>query len=339
MKSKTIDRSIITPLVFLWLVVAQNAWAEEAYFGTVSKASTNNPLATMEAFNYQNEYAGELYASAITGFDEARSPAEAEEEEEAEYTKSTAKFTNAEALALAKKAQNPIANMRSFKFQNNNNFDIGPDDGTQSIVNMMPILPFQLSDDVLLITRTILPVMTQPDVLTPEGEGRVAGLGDATVNLFFSPMQSDITWGVGPSFLIPTATDEALGSEKWGAGISAIMLDSPGRWVYGGIASNVWSTGGSGEQDVNLFTLQYFINYNFDGGWYMMTSPIMTANWEADDDNRWTVPIGAGFGKLFKVGSQAMTAQVSAYKNVITPDDHGADWQLRAMVMWMFPRK
>lgn len=337
MKPETICESIITLLALLGLVATSNAWAKEAYPGTAFKAPVNYPLATMEPFNYQNDYTGELYASALTGSEETRSPTEVEEEPE--YTKSTGKFTNAEALELAKKAQNPIANMRSFKFQNNNNFDIGPDDGTQSIVNVMPILPFQLSDDVLLISRTIIPVMTQPGVLTPEGEGRVAGLGDATLNLFLSPMNSDVTWGVGPSFLIPTATDEALGSDKWGAGISAILLDTPGRWVYGGIASNVWSTGGSGEQDINLFTLQYFINYNFDGGWYVMTSPIMTANWEADHDNRWTVPIGAGFGKLFKVGSQPMTAQVSAYKNVITPDDHGAGWQLRAMVMWMFPRK
>ena len=100
----------------------------------------------------------------------------------------------------------------------------------------------------------------------------------------------------------------------------------------------MWSVGGSGEQDVNLFTLQYFINYNFDHGWYMMTSPIITADWEADTDHRWTVPMGLGVGKLMKIGGQALTFQVSGYTNVITPDDYGADYQVRAMLMFMFPR-
>ncbi len=255
-----------------------------------------------------------------------------------EVARSDGKMTDAEMLALAKKAQNPIANMRSFKFQNNTNLGLGPDDSTQNMLNLMPILPFELTDDILVITRTILPVVSQPDFLTPIGEGRVDGIGDASFQAFFSPMQSDVTWGVGPSFLIPTASDDSLGSEKWGAGISAILLDTPGRWVYGGIVSNVWSTGGTGEKDVNLLTLQYFINYNFDHGWYVMTSPIITADWEADSDHRWTVPIGLGFGKLFKVGSQNMTAQVSGYSNIITPDDYGAEWQVRAMLMFMFPK-
>ena len=93
------------------------------------------------------------------------------------------------------------------------------------------------------------------------------------------------------------------------------------------------------ERDTNLLTLQYFVNYNFDGGWNALTSPIMTADWEADSDHRWTVPIAGGFGKLFKIGSQPVTAQLSACKNVITADDYGPDWKVRAMMLWMFPRK
>ncbi len=253
--------------------------------------------------------------------------------------KNSGKMTAEQTLALAKKAQNPIANMRSFKFQNNTNLGLGPDDSTQNMLNLMPILPFKLNEDILVITRTVVPVVSQPDFLTPVDDGRTNGLGDTTFSSFFSPMKSDVTWGVGPIFLLPTATDDALGQDKWGGGVSAILLDTPGRWVYGGIVSNVWSLGGSGDDDVNLFTLQYFINYNFDHGWYMMTSPIITADWEADSDHRWTVPIGLGFGKLMKIGSQPLTAQISGYTNIVTPDDYGADWQVRAMLMFMFPRK
>jgi hypothetical protein len=238
---------------------------------------------------------------------------------------------------LAKAAQNPIANMISLPFQNNTNIGIGANDETQNIMNIQPVWPFSINDEWNLITRTIVPIVSQPDVFT--GEGRVNGIGDATFTAFLSPKDSgDITWGAGPVFLLPTATDDALGSDKWGAGISAVALMMPGKWVIGSLVSNVWSVGGSGEQDINLFTWQYFINYNMDNGWYLTTAPIITANWEADSDHRWTVPFGGGFGKLFKIGNQPVNAQISAYNNVITPDDYGAEWQVRAMVQFLFPK-
>jgi len=241
--------------------------------------------------------------------------------------------------ALAKKAQNPVANMRSVQFQNNTNLGTGPDNATQNMLNIIPVVPIKLSKDLLLITRTIVPITSQPDFLTPEGEGRINGLGDTTFSSFISPMAAQsTTWGVGPIFLVPTATDDALGADKWGAGITAITLATPGNWVYGGIASNVWSVGGPGEQDINLFSFQYFINLNFDHGWYAMTSPIITANWEADSDHRWTLPVGGGMGKIVKLGKQPVNFQLSAYKNVMTPDDYGSSWQVRTLVMLMFPK-
>ena len=238
---------------------------------------------------------------------------------------------------LAKAAQNPIANLISLPFQNNTNTGIGANDETQNIMNVQPVWPVMLNDEWNLITRTIVPIVSQPDIFT--GEGRVNGIGDTTFTAFLSPTDSgEITWGAGPVFLLPTATDDVLGSEKWGAGISAVALAMPGKWVIGSLVSNVWSVGGSGEQDINLFTWQYFVNYNMDNGWYLTTAPIITANWEADSDHRWTVPFGGGVGKLFKIGDQPINAQVSAYNNVITPDDFGAEWQVRAMVQFLFPK-
>lgn len=119
---------------------------------------------------------------------------------------------------LAKQARNPVADLISLPFQNNTNFGIGPDDETQNILNIQPVLPFSLSENWNLVTRTILPVVSQPNFLT-NGEGRTNGLGDTTFTGFFSPKDSTkLTWGVGPVFLIPTATDDRMGSDKWGAG-------------------------------------------------------------------------------------------------------------------------
>lgn len=244
--------------------------------------------------------------------------------------------SEAELESLAKTAQNPLATMISLPFQNNTNLNIGPNDSSQNILNIQPVWPFKVNDDWNLITRTIIPVVSNPDVLT--GEGRVDGVGDTIFTSWFSPNDSgEITWGVGPVFLLPTATKDSLGQDTWGAGLSAVVLAMPGDWVVGSLFSNVWSVG-SGDADINLFTWQYFINYNLDDGWYLVSAPIITANWEADSDHRWTVPFGGGVGKIFRVGKQPINAQLSLYNNVVTPDDYGSEWQVRAQVQFMFPK-
>jgi len=250
---------------------------------------------------------------------------------------------------LAKQAQNPIANMISLPFQNNTNFGIGPDnDEVQNVLNIQPVIPFSINDNWNLITRTIVPIISQPDFYTG-GDGRITGLGDITFSAFFSPKDSaKLTWGVGPIFLFPTATDgplggisedggESLGSDKWGAGASVVLLAMPGKWVVGSLFSNVWSFAGSGDQDINLFTWQYFLNYNLPKGWYLTSAPIITANWEADSDNTWTIPFGGGFGKIFKIGKQPINGQVQAFYNVEKPEN-GPDWQLRLQLQFLFPK-
>jgi len=96
--------------------------------------------------------------------------------------------------------------------------------------------------------------------------------------------------------------------------------------------------GGSGNRDVNLFTWQYFINYNLPRGWYLSSAPIITANWEADSGNVWTVPFGGGGGKIFRIGKQPMNAQVQAFYNVLKPD-LGPQWQLRLQLQFLFPKR
>lgn len=240
------------------------------------------------------------------------------------------------AEALAKAAQNPIANMISLPIQNNMDFGLGPKEGFKNTTNIQPVYPFELGDDWNLITRTIVPVIYQSELV--EGAGSAFGLGDTSMTGFFSPSDGGaVTWGVGPVFLLPTATDDLLGADKWGAGPSLIVLTMPGKWVIGGLLSNIWSVAGSGDNDINLFTFQYFVNYNFDKGWYFTSAPIINANWEAESGEQWTVPFGGGFGRVFKVGKQPINMQASAYWNAVKPT-YGADWQLRLQVVWLFPK-
>lgn len=238
---------------------------------------------------------------------------------------------------LARAVQNPVSDLISLPLQNNINFDVGPEEKTQNILNIQPVWPVALNDDWKLITRTILPVISQPEFVP--GDGRTNGIGDTTFTAFLSPRQPGgrLIWGAGPVLLLPTASDDVLGQDKWGLGPSAVFLTMRGPWVIGSLFSNVWSVGGSGDQDVNLFTWQYFINYNLPNGAYITSAPIITANWESDSGDKWTVPFGGGVGKIFRVGSQAMNAQASAYYNVEKPK-YGADWQLRLQLQFLFPK-
>ena len=137
--------------------------------------------------------------------------------------------------------------------------------------------------------------------------------------------------------LIPTSTDDALGVGEWGAGLSAVFLGMPGNWVVGSLFSNVWSFTNEEDRRVNLFTWQYFINYNFPNGAYLTSQPIITANWEAESGDEWTVPFGGGVGKVTKFGKQPVNLSAQAYYNVEKPQ-FGADWQLRLQMQFLFPK-
>ena len=245
---------------------------------------------------------------------------------------------------LAKAAQNPVADMISLPFQNNTYFGIGPDgDDVANVLNIQPVYPINLSEQWNVITRTIVPIVYVPD-LTPglpgqsPGGSSEFGLGDIQFTAFLSPAKpKELIWGLGPVFRFPTATDELLGARKWSAGPSAVALRSHGHWTYGALAQNLWSFAGSGDQSVNQLLIQPFVNYNMADGWYLTSAPIITANWEVSSDDRWTVPIGGGIGKIFHLGHQPMNAQLQAFYNVETPDA-GPEWTLRFQIQLLFPR-
>lgn len=245
------------------------------------------------------------------------------------------------AADLAKAAQNPIAAMISVPFQNNTNFNVGPKDRTQNVLNIQPVIPVDLSAEWNLVTRTIIPVISQPEFVP--GDGRTDGLGDVQFSAFFSPKAATASgwiWGAGVIAQLDTATDDVLGAGKWGLGPTAVALKMDGPWVFGGLINNVWSVAGDDDRpDVNAMLIQPFVNYNFPDkpGRYLTFAPVITANWEADSDDRWTVPVGLGIGQITKWGKQPVNLQASTYYNVEAPDN-GADWQLRLQVQFLFPK-
>ena len=240
---------------------------------------------------------------------------------------------------LAKATQNPVADLISLPLQNNLDYDIGPFSRARYTLNVEPVIPQPLTADWNLITRIIVPIVYQPDI-TQVSDG-TSGLGDFNPTLFLAPSRPGrLIWGLGPTFQLPTATQQALGSGKWSIGPAAVALAQPHPWTVGVLVQNLWSFAGEDARpDVNQFLLQYFVNFNLDHGWYLTSQPILTANWEAEGGDEWIVPFGGGLGKIFKLGAQAMNGQVAAYWNAITPDQTPSPtWQLRVQVAFLFPK-
>jgi hypothetical protein len=240
---------------------------------------------------------------------------------------------------LAKAAQNPVAAMISVPFQNNTNFGYGPESDVQNVLNIQPVWPLSLSPKWNVISRTIVPVLYQPDLVA--SDGGTFGISDINETLFLSPVGAGkVIWGLGVTATFPTTSDHRLGSEKWSAGPALVVLTMPGKWVLGFLTNNQWSYAGADSRaDVNAFLLQYFVNYNLQRGWYLTSSPINTAAWDADSEDRWTVPVGGGVGKIFKAGEQALNAQAGVYFNALKPDNLAtSDWTLRLQLQLLFPK-
>src|SRR5207248_2720854 len=200
---------------------------------------------------------------------------------------------------LQKAVQNPVASLISFPLQNNTNFDLGPNRRIQNVLNLQPVIPLHITPNWNLIVRWITPVISQPDIT--QKDTSIFGFGDMLPTFFFSPANTTkLVWGAGPAFLLPSATNRALGQGKVGIGPSVVVLVQPSHWTIGALVNNVWSVAGpSSRPDVNQMTLQYFVNYNLTKGWYLTSSPILTANWEAVKGNQWVVPVGGGAGRVF----------------------------------------
>ena len=240
---------------------------------------------------------------------------------------------------LAKLAQNPVGNLISVPFQNNTNLNFGPEKGNQNILNIQPVIPIEVDKDWNIITRTIVPLIWMPS-LGPDTPAK-SGIGDIQFSAFLSPATpGHWIWGVGAIAQLPTNSSEELGNKNWGLGPSIVVLhlDHGDPWVYGVLVNNVWSLSSNKQGgSYNNGLIQPFLNYNFEGGLYLTTSPILTVNWKATGGQQWTVPLGGGVGKIFHLGKLPVNTQLSAYYNVAKPD-FGPNWQIRAQVQLMFPK-
>ncbi len=239
---------------------------------------------------------------------------------------------------LAKQLANPVAALISVPFQLNWDQDIGPEeDGTRFTLNVQPVVPVSLNEDWNLISRTILPVISQDDIFA--GEGSQFGLGDTVQSLFFSPKaptDRGWIWGVGPALLLPTATDKLLGAEKWGAGPTGVALRQAGPWTYGALFNHLWSFAGDGKRnDVSGTFLQPFVSYTTPTAWTFALNTESTYNWKGSD---WNVPVNLMANKVIKVGDQLISAGGGLRYYAESADNGPEGLGARLVLTLLFPR-
>ena len=241
--------------------------------------------------------------------------------------------------SLARDIKNPFAKLPNLQVFYDANLNTGPQHQTQHVVNVRPVIPFDVGTDWSLITRSIFPVIAQPG--TAPGSSWTTGPGDSMVAAFLSPAQAEhFVWGLGPVLQIPTASNDALGQGKWAGGPAAGAVWVGEQWTIGALVNNVWSFAGDHSRPaVNQLQFEPQITYNFvsNPDRYLTFAPTITANWKASGGERWTVPVTLGIGQLVKFGKQAANLQASAYYNVIKPSD-ASNWTLELTIQFLFPR-
>ena len=229
-------------------------------------------------------------------------------------------------------AENPVAAAISLPLQNNTFYGVGPYRRAENELLIEPVVPLRLSKNWMVISRTIVPVVVVPRRSPIAGVDY--GLSNIQPQFYLSPVHTGkFVWGVGPQLWLPTATDHSLGINKWGGGPATVGLFRSGHLLAGTLIGNEFA--GVNHVHENQMTINPFAFYNLKRGWYVVSAPIITADWTAERNKRWTVPVGGGAGRLFKIGSQPLNARVEFFNDVRTTTG-GSDWQLQTQLQLLF---
>lgn len=235
---------------------------------------------------------------------------------------------------LAQKLSNPVAALISVPLQYN--YDDGyAGGGYRNALNIQPVVPISISTDWNVISRSILPLIYQKDVIRGTDQ---AGMGDLTQSFFFSPKEptaSGLVWGIGPALLLPTGSDD-LGADTWGAGPTIVLLKQQQGWTYGALLNHIADVAGSGSRraDISTTLIQPFLSKGFGGGRTLAFNVESTYDWKA---RQWTLPLNIQYSKVTRLGSQLISYQGGVRAYLDAPAG-GPDWGVRLTVTLLYPR-
>lgn len=240
-----------------------------------------------------------------------------------------------DASDLAKKLSNPVADLISLPIQFNYDEGFGPKDAGRFTLNIQPVVPFSISEDWNLITRTIVPIIHQDSIA--DGVDSDTGLGDTLQSFFFSPKDPIRGWiiGAGPVVLWPTGTEPRLRSESFGIGPTAVALRQSNGWTYGALANHVWSvTNSDDHEQVNATFVQPFLSYTWSTATTLAVNTESSYDWNTSE---WNVPLNLSVSQVLRIGGQPVSLSVGGRYYAETPDD-GAEWGIRFTLTFLFPK-
>jgi hypothetical protein len=245
-------------------------------------------------------------------------------------------YAQKSAKELALELANPVSSLISVPFQNSTDLGIGDYEGTRNILNIQPVIPVGISKSINLITRIILPVVAQQNI-TGLSQSE-SGLGDAVVSMFLNPAASKggFTWGLGPVFLVPTATNDAFATKKFGTGPTGVALYQSGGSTVGGLVNQIWSVAGDENQgDVNQLYFQPFYSYNWESGAGLAADFEIVQNWKAKTTNIWFIPT---ISAVSSFGNQKVQFIMGPRISIAAPDNSKAKFGVRGQLVFLFPR-
>jgi hypothetical protein len=237
---------------------------------------------------------------------------------------------------LAKKLANPISDLVSVPFQFNWEQNVGINDETRFVLNVQPVIPFSISTDWNMIARVIMPFVSQPSLF--DGGAPASGVSDIVTSFFFSPKAGGLIWGVGPVVSLPSTSVPTLGTGKWSAGPTVVVLKQTGPWTVGALWNQLWSfAGNDARNDVNQMFLQPFLAYQANRTVTITVQSETSANWEVDE-GRWTMPINVLVSKLSTFGVFPASYQLGVGGFPVHPDA-GPSWKIRGAIVILLPRR
>lgn len=240
---------------------------------------------------------------------------------------------------LNRQLENPLSRFWSLIFQENLSFNSGDlVDGTKTtnVFNFQPSLPVPVGNSKMLLVRPVFPLVTAP-TFDEEGEFEKyeTGLGDMNVFSLYGPDKKDgIIWGVGATFVFPIASSENLGSGKYQAGPSVMALSITKKWTIGGIVQH-WNSyaGDKDRQEVAKTDIQYILRKQIQGkGMSIGMGPNVVIDWNAEEGNKVTLPIGLGITKTVKWGNTPWKLRLEPQYSIIKPEDYGSLWNIRLQI-------
>ena len=198
-----------------------------------------------------------------------------------------------------------------------------------------PALPIPFGKNLVFTARPVFPLVTQPYFSADATGGKkVTGFGDIQMAAFIGPGNArGWVWGMGATFVFPTATNKNLGSGKYQLGPAAMVFHIGETWNKGIFIQHWWSYAGDEDRNAVVITdIQYIIRKGLKNASSIGMGPSIRIDWTKDIDEGLTIPIGLGYTKTIRVGSTPLKLRIEPQYSIIRPDDYGNVWNLRIQI-------